>query len=162
MSGKKVLVCVAWPYANGALHLGHMAGSVMPADIFARYHRMVGNRVLMVSGSDMHGAPIAVRAEKEHTTPEAIASKFHDMNKKALSDVGASFDLFTSTHTDNHVKTVHEVFLGLMNGGYLQKRTTPQFYCGSCARFLPDRYVGGVCPFCGHERARGDQCDLCG
>ena len=162
MSGEKILVCVAWPYANGALHLGHMAGSVMPADIFARYHRMIGDRVLMVSGSDMHGAPIAVRAEKEHTTPDEIAFKFHEINKKALTDVGASFDLYTSTHTYNHVKTVQEIFNGLLNAGYLQKKTTPQFYCGSCARFLPDRYVGGVCPFCGHDRARGDQCDQCG
>lgn len=162
MPGEKILVCVAWPYANGALHLGHMAGSIMPADIFARYHRMIGNRVLMVSGSDMHGAPIAVRAEKERTTPDKIAFKFHDINRKALADVGASFDLYTSTHTDNHVKTVHEIFLSLLEGGYLQKRITPQFYCGSCARFLPDRYVGGVCPFCGHDKARGDQCDQCG
>ena len=162
MPGEKVLVCVAWPYANGVLHLGHMAGTVMPADIFARYHRMVGNEVLMISGSDMHGAPIAVRAEKEHVSPEEIAFRFHDINKKALEDVGASFDLYTHTHTDIHMKTVQEIFLGLLENGHLEKRTTPQFYCGSCARFLPDRYVGGVCPFCGHDKARGDQCDQCG
>jgi len=100
MPGEKILVCVAWPYANGVLHLGHMAGTVMPADIFARYHRMVGNRVLMVSGSDMHGAPIAVRAEKEHVTPEEIAFRFHEINKKALEGIGATFDLYTHTHTD--------------------------------------------------------------
>lgn len=162
MPGEKILVCVAWPYANGAIHLGHMAGTVMPADIFARYHRMVGNKVLMISGSDMHGAPIAVRAEKEHTTPEEIAFRYHEINRKALDGIGASFDLYTHTHTDNHIKTSQEIFLRLMERGYLEKRTTPQFYCGSCERFLPDRYVGGVCPFCGHEKARGDQCDQCG
>jgi len=162
MPGEKVLVCVAWPYANGMIHLGHMAGSVMPADVFARYHRLIGNEVLMISGSDMHGTPITVRAEKEHTTPEKVAFGFHEINKKALQGIGASFDLYTSTHTDNHVKTVQEVFLKLLERGYLEKRTTPQYFCGKCGRFLPDRFVEGSCPFCGHEKARGDQCDQCG
>ncbi|MDH4123590.1 MAG: class I tRNA ligase family protein, partial [Thermoplasmata archaeon] len=162
MSGKRVLVCVAWPYANGALHLGHMAGSIMPADIFARYQRMVKNDIIMVSGSDMHGAPIAVRADREHATPEQIATKYHEINKKALEGIGASFDLYTHTHTDNHINTVQDIFLKLLEKGYLEKRTTPQYYCGSCERFLPDRYVEGVCPFCGNEKARGDQCDSCG
>ena len=134
----------------------------MPADIFARYHRLIGNDVLMISGSDMHGTPITVRAEKEHSTPEKIAFNFHDINKKALQGIGASFDLYTSTHTDNHVKTVQEIFLKLLERGYLEKRTTPQYFCGTCSRFLPDRFVEGTCPFCGHDKARGDQCEQCG
>lgn len=162
MEKRKILVCVAWPYANGSLHLGHMAGSIMPADIYARYQRMVGNDVLMVSGSDMHGAPIAVRADRENSTPEEVAFRFHKINAKALEDIGASFDLFTSTHTDNHTRTVHDIFLRLLDGGYLEKRKSLQFYCASCQRFLPDRYVEGACPHCGYEKARGDQCDQCG
>jgi len=162
MAGKRILVCVAWPYANGALHLGHMAGSIMPADIFARYHRMMGDDVLMVSGSDMHGAPIAVRADREESTPEKIAFRYHEMNAKALEGIGASFDIYTHTHTENHTRTVHDVFLRLLERGYLEKRTTPQYYCDRCQRFLPDRYVEGRCPHCGYEKARGDQCDNCG
>jgi len=162
MPGERILVCVAWPYANGMIHLGHMAGSIMPADIFARYHRLIGNEVLMVSGSDMHGTPITVRAEREHTTPEEVANRFHGINRKALQGVGASFDLYTSTHTDNHVRTTQEIFLKLLERGYLEKRSTPQYFCGSCGRFLPDRFVEGTCPFCAHEKARGDQCDSCG
>jgi methionyl-tRNA synthetase len=162
MPGEKTLVCVAWPYANGTIHLGHMAGSIMPAEIFARYHRLIGDDVLMISGSDMHGTPITVRAEKEHTTPEEVAFRFHDINKRALEGIGTSFDLYTSTHTDNHVKTTQEIFNKLLERGYLEKRTTPQFYCAKCDRYLPDRFVEGSCPFCGHEKARGDQCETCG
>lgn len=162
MTREKILVCVAWPYANGCLHMGHMAGSIMPADIFARYHRMRGNEVLMVSGSDMHGAPIAVRADKENTTPEEIAFKFHEINKKAIEDIGASFDLFTNTHTEHQVRTVQDIFMKLLENGYLEKRISLQFYCESCNRFLPDRYVEGFCPNCGEQKARGDQCDSCG
>lgn len=134
----------------------------MPADIFARYHRMIGDRVLMISGSDMHGAPIAVRADKEGTTPEEIAFKFHEINKRALEGIGASFDLYTHTHTENHLKIVQEIFLKLLREGYLEKRTSLQFYCESCKRFLPDRYVEGGCPHCGYAKARGDQCEQCG
>lgn len=162
MAGKRILICVAWPYANGALHLGHMAGSIMPADIFARYHRLIGDDVLMISGSDMHGAPIAVRADKEKSTPEKISFRYHEINSEALRRVGASFDLYTHTHTENHIKTVQEVFLRLLEKGYLQKRSTPQYYCIGCQRFLPDRYVEGTCPHCGYVKARGDQCDNCG
>ena len=158
----RVLVCVAWPYANGPIHVGHVTGSLLPADIFARFNRMVGNEVVMVSGSDMHGAPITVSAEKEKVAPETIAGRYHSINSKAISDMGISFDLFTSTHTQNHAKVAEEVFLRLLDRGYLKRMTTPQFYCGSCQRFLPDRYVEGTCPHCGYERARGDQCDSCG
>jgi methionyl-tRNA synthetase len=149
----RVLVCCAWPYANGLIHVGHMTGSFLPSDIFARYNRLVGNETLMVSGSDMHGAPITVSAEKEGVSPEAIANKFHEANAKTIAEMGISFDLFTHTHTRNHEETVKEVFLSLLEKGHLEKASTPQFHCPSCQRFLPD---------CRDERARGDQCDSCG
>ncbi|OGS41648.1 MAG: methionine--tRNA ligase [Euryarchaeota archaeon RBG_16_62_10] len=158
----RVLVCVAWPYANGPIHVGHVTGSLLPADIFARYNRMVGNEVIMVSGSDMHGAPITVSADKEKVSPEVVANRYHSINSKAISDLGIAFDLYTSTHTRNHESVTQDMFLRLLEKGHLEKRSTPQFYCSSCARFLPDRYVEGKCPHCGYERARGDQCDSCG
>ena len=158
----RVLVCVAWPYANGPIHVGHVTGSILPADIFARYNRLAGNETVMVSGSDMHGAPITVSAEKEGVSPEAIANRYHEANAKAIADLGMDFDLYTHTHTLNHQETVHEIFLRLLEKGHLEKKSTPQFFCASCSRFLPDRYVEGTCPHCRYERARGDQCDSCG
>jgi methionyl-tRNA synthetase len=158
----RVLVCVAWPYANGMIHVGHVTGSLLPADIFARFNRLVGNEVLMVSGSDMHGAPITVSADKEKVSPEEIANRYHTINLKAINDLGVKFDLYTHTHTRNHEEVVHELFLKFMEKGYLKRMTTPQYYCSSCGRFLPDRYVGGRCPHCEHDHARGDQCDSCG
>jgi methionyl-tRNA synthetase len=158
----RVLVCVAWPYANGVLHVGHVTGSILPADIFARFNRMVGNETIMVSGSDMHGAPITVSADKAKVSPETIANKYHEINSKALEDMGFQYDLFTSTHTKNHEEVTHEVFNKLLANGHLEKKVTLQFYCDSCKRFLPDRYVEGKCPHCGYDRARGDQCDSCG
>ena len=155
-------MCVAWPYANGVIHVGHVTGSILPGDIFARYSRMVGNDVIMVSGSDMHGAPITVCADKEKVSPETIANRYHEANSKAISDLGVCFDLYTHTHTRNHEEVAKHVFLKLLEGGHLEKKSTPQFYCGHCRRFLPDRYVEGKCPHCGYERARGDQCDQCG
>lgn len=158
----RILVCVAWPYANGPLHVGHVTGSILPADIFARFNRMVGNETIMVSGSDMHGAPITVSADKARIPPETIANRYHEMHSKAIADMGFKYDLYTSTHTKNHEQVTHEVFGRLLAGGHLEKKVTPQFFCESCKRFLPDRYVEGRCPHCGHERARGDQCDSCG
>ncbi len=158
----RILVCVAWPYANGPLHVGHITGSILPADIFARFNRMIGNETIMVSGSDMHGAPITVSADKAKVPPESIANKYHEMHSKALEDLGCQYDLYTSTHTRNHELVTHEVFNKLLAGGHLEKKITPQFYCENCKRFLPDRYVEGKCPHCGYERARGDQCDSCG
>jgi len=158
----RILICVAWPYANGPIHLGHVTGSVLPADIFARYNRLIGNDVLMVSGTDMHGAPVTVSADKEKVSPEVIAFRYHEIDSKALSDLGASYDLYTSTHTKNHEEVAAKVFLRLLEQGHLEKKSTPQFYCESCRRFLPDRYVEGVCPYCKYDRARGDQCDQCG
>ncbi|MBM3132029.1 MAG: methionine--tRNA ligase [Chloroflexi bacterium] len=159
---EKILVAVAWPYANGPLHLGHIAGAYLPADIFARYHRLKGNEVLMVSGSDMHGTPITISAEKEKTTPEEVATRNHRAFVEAWRKMGISFDLYTSTHTPNHTAVVHDIFLTLLNKGYLYKDSMPSAFCPKCNRFLPDRYTEGACPFCHAPNARGDQCDECG
>jgi len=158
----RILVCVAWPYVNGPIHVGHVTGSILPADIFARFNRMIGNEVIMVSGSDMHGAPITVAADKAGVSPEAIATRYHEMDSKAIADMGFEYDLYTSTHTRNHEVVTQDVFTRLLDKGHLELKSTPQFYCESCRRFLPDRYVEGRCPHCGYERARGDQCDSCG
>ncbi len=157
-----ILVAVAWPYANGSLHLGHIAGAYLPADIFARYHRLKGNNVLMISGSDQHGAPITLRAEQEQKTPQEIASNYHNEFLDCWNRLGISFDLFTSTATKNHTNVVHDIFLKLLDKNYLYKDSMPQAYCPKCQRFLPDRYVEGNCPHCKSSNARGDQCDECG
>jgi methionyl-tRNA synthetase len=159
---EKILVFTAWPYANGDLHLGHIAGCFLPADIFARFNRTLGNDVLMLSGSDQHGTPITVRAEKEGVTPGEIADRFHNSFVDCWKAFGISYDLYTKTTTDNHRNTVHAIFLDLLEKGYIYKKVMQSPYCGKCARFLPDRYVEGVCPFCNFEGARGDQCDECG
>jgi methionyl-tRNA synthetase len=157
-----ILVAVAWPYANGSLHLGHMAGAYLPADIFARYHRMAGNRVLMVSGSDTHGTPITVRADQEGVPPQEIVDKFHPEFLRYWYELGISFDLFTSTGTKNHEEVTHDIFNKLQANGYIYRGVTQQFFDPQAGRFLPDRYVEGTCPNCGYEKARGDQCDNCG
>ena len=159
---RRILVAVAWPYANGSLHLGHIAGAYLPADIFARYHRMRGDDVLMISGSDTHGTPITVRADREQRSPQEIIDEFHPEFLRYWNELGISFDLFTSTATPNHEEVTHDVFRVLMEHGYIYKATTAQFYDPQAQRFLPDRYVEGTCPHCGYEKARGDQCDNCG
>jgi methionyl-tRNA synthetase len=159
---ERILICVAWPYANGPLHLGHVAGAYLPADIFARYHRTKGNEVLMVSGSDQHGTPITIQAEQEGTTPAAIADKYHLEFLDSWRKLGISFDLFTNTGTANHTEVTQDIFLTLMNKGYIYRNTVSQAYCPKDRRFLPDRYIEGVCPFCHTPGARGDQCDFCG
>ncbi|HIM48504.1 MAG TPA: methionine--tRNA ligase, partial [Dehalococcoidia bacterium] len=159
---ERIFIGVAWPYANGPLHLGHVAGCYLSADIFARYHRAKGNEVLMVSGSDSHGTPITVRAEAEGVTPEEILNRYHPQFVDSWDKLGISFDLFTSTHTENHQEVVHDLFSVLLERGYLYEQAMLLAYCPDCQRFLPDRYVNGTCPHCGFERARGDQCDNCG
>lgn len=158
----RFLVGVAWPYANGAIHLGHVAGSLLPPDIFARYHRMRGNEVLMVSGSDEHGTPITVTAEKKGVSPKDIAQKFHKINSKAINDLGISFDLYFETSHENHKKVVHDIFLKLLEKDHIYKKVMLSPFCNNCKKFLPDRYVEGECPHCGYSNARGDQCDDCG
>jgi methionyl-tRNA synthetase len=162
MAKERIFIGVAWPYANNSLHLGHIAGCCLPADIFARYHRVKGNDVLMVSGSDQHGTPITVRAEEEGVSPQEIVAKYHQQFQECWKGLGISFDLYTTTGTANHRQTVHEIFLKLLNDGQIFKKTMRQPYCTVAGRFLPDRYVEGTCPNCGKPGARGDQCDNCG
>jgi len=159
---EQILIGVAWPYANGPLHLGHIAGAYLPADIFARYHRLRGNKVLMVSGSDQHGAPITIRAEQEGTTPQEVAARYHRQFVDCWKRLGISFDLFTTTGTPNHTQVTHDVFLALLSKGHIYKDEMLQAYCPNCQRFLPDRYLEGTCPNCGFTEARGDECDQCG
>jgi len=159
---KTVFIGVAWPYANGPLHLGHLAGCYLPADICARYHRLRGHRVLMVSGSDMHGTPITVTAQEEGCEPEEIATRFHKLNSDAMERMGISFDHFTHTHTEAHAEVVQELLATFDDAGYIEAKVTEAPYDPVAERFLPDRYVEGTCPHCGCESARGDQCDDCG
>lgn len=159
---ERIFVGVAWPYANGPLHLGHIAGAYLPADIFARYHRSKGNDVLMVSGSDQHGTPITITAEQEGKPPEDIAGKYHQTFLECWQRLGIGFDLFTSTGTSNHAEVASDFFRVLKDKGHIYRGTMPLPYCSKCQRYLPDRYVEGTCPFCGSEGARGDQCDKCG
>jgi len=157
-----ILVSVAWPYANSNIHVGNITGSYLPADIFARYNRLLGNRVLMVSGSDAHGTPVTVRADAEGTTPLEVYKKFHASFLELYQKLGISYDLFTSTHTQNHFKVSQTIFTSLQKNGYLYTQKEKQWFAPSQGRFLPDRYIEGTCYVCGYNNARGDQCDQCG
>ncbi len=159
---ERILIGVAWPYANGPLHLGHITGAYLPADIFARYHRLKGNDVLMVSGSDQHGTPVTIRAEQESSTPQEVAAKYHRQFVDGWRRLGISFDLYTTTDTPNHHEVAHDMFLRLLDNGHIYRDRMLQAYCPECRRFLPDRYVEGGCPHCNCDKARGDQCDECG
>jgi methionyl-tRNA synthetase len=159
---RRILVAVAWPYASGSLHLGHLGGAYLPPDIFARYHRLAGNDVLMVSGSDANGTPITVKADELGVSPREVVDKYHPEIVGYWNDLGISFDLFTTTMTDNHHEVTQDFFLRLLDKGFLVKGTSEQFYDPEAKRFLPDRYVEGECPHCGYPDARGDQCDNCG
>jgi methionyl-tRNA synthetase len=142
--------------------MGHIAGCYLAADIFARYHRMKGNEVLMVSGSDAHGTPITIRADQEGVEPQEVLERYHEQFLDTWQRLGISFDLFTSTHTANHQEVVQDFFLRLKEQDYIYLDTMLLAHCTGCDRFLPDRYVEGTCPHCSNERARGDQCDDCG
>ncbi len=159
---ERYIVFTAWPYCNGDLHLGHIAGAYLPADVFTRYQRLRGRDVLMMSGSDTHGTPITVRAEEEGLTPREVVDRYHPRFLETFQKLGISYDLFTETDTENHWNVTQEVFLRHLERGYLYKDTMEAFYCPHCKRWLPDRYVEGTCPYCGYENARGDQCDNCG
>jgi methionyl-tRNA synthetase len=159
---ENILVCVAWPYANADIHVGNIVGSHLPADIFARYHRLQGNHVLMVSGTDSHGTPVTIRADAEHTTPLAVSERFQQRFLDLFVQLGISFDLFTSTHTENHFKVSRDMFLALLENGYLYREKQQMLYSEAAKRFLPDRYVEGECYICHFLDARGDQCDNCG
>lgn len=155
-------ISVAWPYANGDIHAGHLAGAYLPADIFARYQRLAGSKVLMVSGSDSHGTPITVEADKQGVSPAEVFQHYHRRFLDALRALGISYDLFTHTDTENHHRVAQDIFLRLHKQEYLYREVQKQLYSESEQRFLPDRYVEGTCPICGFDQARGDQCDNCG
>ena len=158
---KNILVAVAWPYASGSRHLGHIGGAYLPADIFARYHRVIGNNVLMVSGSDAHGTPITVRADEEGVRPIDIVNKYHTEFLDYWEKLSISWDNYTTTMTENHKEVVHDIFLKLLENGFIDKQKTLQAFDPIEKRFLPDRYVEGQCPKCDYQEARGDQCDNC-
>ncbi len=157
-----VLVAVAWPYASGSRHLGHLAGAYLPADVFARFQRLSGHEVLMVSGSDVHGTPITVRADSEGITPGEIVDRYHKEFLENWQKLAISWDLYTSTGTENHSEVTHDVFMKLFEKGHIDKRSSEQFFDEDAGRFLPDRYIEGVCPHCQYSEARGDQCENCG
>ena len=159
---KNILVAIAWPYANSYIHVGNITGSYLPGDIFARYQRLAGNRVIMVSGSDAHGTPVSVRADAEGTTPLQVYQKYHAGFLDLFLKLGLSYDLFTSTHTENHFNVSQKIFLALQKNGYIYTDRQLQWYAPSQGRYLPDRYVEGTCYICGYQNARGDQCDNCG
>lgn len=159
---KTIHVSVAWPYANGDLHVGHLAGAYLPADIFARYHRLKGNRVLMVSGSDSHGTPISVEADKRGIPARQVFEHYHERFLLTQQKIGISYDLFTHTDTENHHRVTQDFFLKLLENGCLYKETQQLMYSEVEKRFLPDRYVEGECYICHYANARGDQCDNCG
>lgn len=161
MTHQYILVCVAWPYANADIHQGNVTGSYLPADIYARYHRLQGNHVLMVSGSDSHGTPVTVRADQEGKTPREVFEHFHPRFLQLFQQMGLSYDLFTHTDTENHHQVSQDLFLNLRHNEYMFLRVTQQMYSPKAGKFLPDRYVEGTCPNCGFTRARGDQCDNC-
>ena len=164
MSGTptKILVAVAWPYANGPRHIGHVAGFGVPSDIFARYHRLKGNDVLMVSGTDEHGTPIMVAADQEGVSPQELVDRNSAIIRDDLRRLGLSYDLFTRTTTSNHHAVVRDVFRTLWERGAIVEETTTGAFSAATGRTLPDRYIEGTCPICGFEQARGDQCDNCG
>lgn len=159
---KRTLVTSALPYANGPIHLGHLAGAYLPADIFVRYRRLRGDDILYVCGSDENGVPITIAADKEKVSPQVIVDRFHEMNKKVFEDFGISFDYYGRTSSPVHYKTSQDIFLNLYKKGVFKKKEDEQYFDEKSNMFLPDRYVKGTCPVCGFEEAYGDQCEKCG
>jgi methionyl-tRNA synthetase len=159
---RKILVAVAWPYASGPRHIGHVAGFGVPSDIFARYHRLRGDDVLMVSGTDEHGTPVMVAADAEGRSPRETADRYNELIREDLRDLGLSYDLFTRTTTRNHHSVVRDVFRTLHENGCIVEQTTRGAFSPTTGHTLPDRYIEGTCPICGAPDARGDQCDTCG
>ena len=159
---KKIFVGVAWPYVNGDIHVGHYAGYLLPADICARYHRLRGRDVLMASGSDCFGTPITVEADKKKVHPKEIVEEYHTRDVELFKLLGLSYDLYTRTDTPNHIKVTQDFFIKHLEQGYIFRDSSKQYYSEEEKRFLPDRYVEGVCPVCKFEGARSDQCDNCG
>jgi methionyl-tRNA synthetase len=161
-SPKKILVAVAWPYASGPRHIGHVAGFGVPSDTFARYHRLRGNDVLMVSGTDEHGTPVMVAADAAGESSLETAERFNRLIREDLRDLGLAYDLFTRTTTENHYRVTQDLFRTLYESGYIFEQETLGAFSASTGHTLPDRYIEGTCPICGYASARGDQCDNCG
>jgi len=159
---KHILTAPAWPYANGPRHIGHVSGFGLPSDMFSRYQRMAGNKVLMVSGTDEHGTPIQVQADKEGVSVREVVDRYNGVIGNDLANLGMTYDLFTRTTTRNHYAVTQEIFLTLLKNGYIFPKTTLGAISPSTGRTLPDRYIEGTCPICGYPSARGDQCDNCG
>ncbi len=159
---ERILVNCALPYANGPLHLGHIAGAYLGADIFVRFNRLNDKEVLFISGSDEYGTPITITAEKNNVSPQEIADKYNKEQYETFKDIDIIFDKFTRTTDPEHVKDVDEFFLNLYNKKYLEKRYMVSPFCKKLNKFMPDRYIEGECPYCGYKEARGDQCDNCG
>jgi methionyl-tRNA synthetase len=162
LAKEKILVTSALPYANGPIHLGHLSGAYLPADIYVRYNRMKGNDVLYICGSDEHGVPITISADKEKVSPKVIIDRYHEINKKAFEQFGMSFDIYSRTSLPIHHETAKEFFLEYYNRGMLKEKKSLQFFDEKAGMFLPDRYVEGTCPNCGFEEARSDECENCG
>jgi methionyl-tRNA synthetase len=160
--GEKILVTAALPYANGPLHLGHLAGAYIPADVYVRYQRLRGADILFICGSDEHGVPITIRADKENVTPQAIVDRYHAMMQNSFERIGVAFDNYSRTSLPLHHKISQDIFLNLYHKGFINEQSVRQYYCATCNRFLPDRYIEGECPHCHKEGARGDQCEACG
>lgn len=155
-----VLIGSAWPYANGSLHIGHIA-ALLPGDVLARYFRSKGCTVFFVSGSDCHGTPVTIRARQENKTPREISDFYHSEFKECFERLGFTYDLYSKTSSEEHKRFVLDFHRKLYKGGYVYEKSTPQAYCEKCSQFLPDRFVTGLCPHC-REHARGDQCEACG
>ncbi len=162
MSKEKILVTSALPYANGPIHLGHLSGAYLPADIYVRYKRLKGDDIIFICGSDEHGVPITISADKEKVSPQVIIDRYHELNKKAFEKFLMSFDNYSRTSLPVHHETAKEFFLEFFNRGILIEKKTNQFYDEKVKMFLPDRYVEGTCPRCGNEQARSDECENCG
>ncbi len=159
---ENILIAIAWPYSNAEIHVGNITGSHLPGDIVARYHRLKGNNVLMISGTDSHGTPVVIAADKEGKPVEEVYKKYHETFLDVFKGYGITYDLFTTTHSENHFKVSQNIFLALQKNGYMFKQFSKQWYSPSANKFLPDRYVEGTCYICGFENARSDQCDRCG
>ncbi len=157
-----ILIAIAWPYSNAEIHVGNITGSHLPGDIVARFHRLMGNQVLMVSGTDSHGTPVSIAADKEGIPVEDVYKKYHNTFLEVFKGYGITYDLFTSTHTENHAKVSQAIFLALQKNGFLFTQKSLQWYSPSAGKFLPDRYVEGTCYICNFDSARSDQCDNCG
>ncbi len=159
---ERILVTSALPYANGPLHIGHAIGAYIPADVYTRYHRLKGTDIIYICGTDEHGTPIAVTADNEGKTPQEVVDKYYKIIGEAFTDLGISFDNFSRTTKKEHHTLSQEFFLKILEEDLIYKKTVERPYCPKCRRYLPDRYVKGVCPYCDAVDQRGDQCEACG